>query len=91
MDRAEQRALEAFPYEGGTKGLICEQSRPIFIQGYRQAEQDLKLTWEDIKGILHIGSEYAVLLAQSGVKTKDMDKKEVYEEVLRRFKEYKTK
>lgn len=38
--RAEEAALTAYPYDGGTKGLICESSRPIFIKGYEQAEKD---------------------------------------------------
>lgn len=42
MTRAEERALEAYPYEVGVKGLICENSRQIFIQGYEQAEKDIK-------------------------------------------------
>ena len=39
--RAEQAALKAYPYEGGVKGMICENSRYIFIQGYEQAEKEL--------------------------------------------------
>lgn len=42
MTRAEERALRAYPYESGAKGLICENSRQIFIQGYEQAEKDIK-------------------------------------------------
>lgn len=41
MTRAEQAALKAYPYEGGMKGLICENSRSIFIQGYGKAEKDI--------------------------------------------------
>lgn len=41
MTRSEEAALKAYPYEGGVKGLICEQSREIFIKGYEQAEKDL--------------------------------------------------
>ena len=39
--RAKEAALKAYPYEGGVKGMICENSRQIFIQGYEQAEKDL--------------------------------------------------
>ena len=39
--RAEQEALKAYPYVGGVKGMICENSRQIFIQGYEQAEKDI--------------------------------------------------
>lgn len=39
--RAEEVALKAYPYEVGVKGLICENSRQIFIQGYEKAEKDI--------------------------------------------------
>ena len=39
--RAEAEALKTYPYEDGIKGMICENSRYIFIQGYEQAERDL--------------------------------------------------
>lgn len=39
--RAEEAALKVYPYDGGTKGWICKSSRPIFIKGYEQAEQDI--------------------------------------------------
>ena len=39
--RAEEAALKAYPYEGGVKGMICENSRQIFIQGYERAEKEL--------------------------------------------------
>lgn len=40
-NRAEARAWEAYPYEGGAKGMICSASREIFIKGYQQAVDDL--------------------------------------------------
>ena len=40
MSRAEERAKQAYPYEGGTKGMICDNSIPIYIQGYEQAIND---------------------------------------------------
>lgn len=39
--RAEERAWKIYPYETGMKGLICENSREIYIQGYEQAEKDI--------------------------------------------------
>lgn len=41
MKRSEQAARKAYPYETGVKGLICEQSRGIFIKGYEQALKDV--------------------------------------------------
>lgn len=46
MSRAEERALEAYPYD--------YPERTGFRQGYEQAEKDLALTVEDIKTILDI-------------------------------------
>ena len=44
MSRAEERALKTYPYEGGIKGLICENDRKTYIRGfddgYEQAEKD---------------------------------------------------
>ena len=66
--RAIEAAMKAYPYEGGTKGLICETSRQIYIQGYEQAEKDtieraikwLKKNWREYvwttdNGIPHFG------------------------------------
>lgn len=41
MTKAELAAYKAYPYETGTKGLICKNSRQIFIRGYKQAEKDI--------------------------------------------------
>ena len=39
--RAEEKAWKIHPYETGMKGLICENSRGIYIQSYEQAEKDI--------------------------------------------------
>lgn len=41
MTKAEEAARKAYPYDGGTKGWICKSSRPIFINGYEQSQQDI--------------------------------------------------
>ena len=60
MTRAEERALEAYPYEVGIKGLICKNSRPIFIQGYEQAEKDLG--WHSVNDYLPEVDEEVIVL-----------------------------
>lgn len=86
MTRAEQAAWKAYPYDGGTKGWICKSSRPIFIQGYEQAEKDLALTWEDMVTINTLGSEVI------GEHLFDnWSERQIYEEVLLRFREMKNK
>lgn len=58
MSRAEEAALKAYPYNGGTKGWICKSSRPIFIKGYEQAQKDLG--WISVKDKLPGPSEWVV-------------------------------
>lgn len=41
MRRAEERAKQAYPYEGGTKGIICNDAIPKYIKGYEQAIKDV--------------------------------------------------
>ena len=57
-------------------GYCKNQSYSDFLNGYHQAEKDLELTWEDIKTI-------DKLLNQC------VDYSNPYQEVLKRFKEFK--
>ena len=60
MTRAEAAALKAYRYKEGVKGLICEQSRGIFIKGYEQSEKDIG--WNSVKKSLPpMGEEVIVL------------------------------
>lgn len=63
MDKAEKRAIEAYPdatFDGYfDEWYIKEQSqvafnRARFIEGYKVAEKDLELTWEDMKTIIEL-------------------------------------
>ena len=54
-----------------------------FIDGYEQAEEDLELTWENMFDIFRLVNEVLDDFAEG--KTK----KEVGEEVLKRFKDFK--
>lgn len=58
--KAEEVAWKAYPYEGGVKGLICENSRQIFIQGYKQAEKDLG--WHSVDECLPEMDEEVIVL-----------------------------
>ena len=40
-EEIRQEAHRKYPYEGGTKGLICENSIPIFIQGAEWADKTM--------------------------------------------------
>lgn len=73
MTKAEQKALEAYPHD--------YPERTGFRQGYEQAEKDLALTWEDMLTIHEkIRAVYDIAIMAK------MDSKQIYEEVLRRFK-----
>ncbi len=40
-EEIRQEAHRKYPYVGGTKGLICEASIPIFIQGAEWADKTM--------------------------------------------------
>ena len=40
-EEIENAAKQKYPYEGGTKGTICEWSIPIFIQGAEWADKTM--------------------------------------------------
>ena len=40
-EEIRQEAHRKYPYEGGIKGMICENSIPIFIQGAEWADKTM--------------------------------------------------
>lgn len=40
-EQINQAAHQKYPYEGGIKGMICENSIPIFIQGAEWADRTM--------------------------------------------------
>lgn len=89
MDKAEKRALEAYPIEmdNVSKGFnfsveedINEYPRRIFLNGYRMAEKDLELTWEDMKTIIELDGNVGECDDFHG-------SQKYYEKVLEMFKE----
>lgn len=89
MSKAEDRALEKYPKETrDITGFVVDIGQPqylrdLYIEGYHQAEKDNELTWEDMFDIFRLVNE--VLDDYAEGKTK----KEIGEEVLKRFKERK--
>ena len=84
MDRAEQAWVD-YEYREHPKGLYYT----CFVDGYRQAEQDLALTLEDVKAIVTIADSMLTHTAWDAIDWPDEQK--YYEEVLRRFNEQKKK
>ena len=83
MSKAEDRALEKYPY-----AEICREK---YIEGYHQAEKDLELSWEDIKIILDIENDILrECNSQKELVIEAYPKGEnYYGEILKRFKEGK--
>jgi hypothetical protein len=90
MTRAEEKAIDAwaiYEYREHPKGLYHTCFVDGYKEGYKQAEKDLALTWEDIAKIDHhiinVNNEMAVDSSQ------EISRQKFYEEVLRRFNEAK--
>ena len=84
-DKANQRAFERYPDYREMDGEYVTQihKRKVFAEGYHQAEKDNELTWENMFDIFRLVNEVLDDFAEG--KTK----KEVGEEVLKRFKDFK--
>jgi hypothetical protein len=74
MSKAEKRACQ---YTGYCKN----ESYSDFLNGYKQAEKDNELTWEDIEKIC--------LIAKEVHQFRGFWSEHVYKEVLKRFKDFK--
>ena len=83
MSKAEDRYLEYFQ-DGRVRNC---SNKDAFLYGYQQAEKDLELTWKDIEKITDIWDdlhEDETMYSKTGC-----DTPEFYQEVLKRFKDYK--
>lgn len=78
---------------GNDASIIASQStfkaREYYIEGYERAEQDLALTWKNIKAIVTIADSMLTNTAWDAIDWPDEQK--YYEEVLRRFNEQREK
>ena len=100
MSKAEERALEAYPKmsrisephgeipadnETHYLGDVNTEKREAYIKGYHQAEKDLELTWEDMMAIDDLLDELLPPRRDSD----ELVLKGYYEEILKRFKNFK--
>lgn len=94
--RAEEAAMKAYPPEmiygeSTLDGKYDGNATPryYYIKGYKKAEKDLALTWQDVAKldaiILDVNNEFAVDYS------KEISRQKFYEEVLRRFNEIRKK
>lgn len=90
MSKARKAALDWLPKrkDGRKRCYQCNDDdlRSIYAKGYRKAEKDNGLTWEDIEKIDDI-----TLRLDASAESRGMSNQEFYQEVLRRFKERKEK
>lgn len=83
MSKAEDFAYQIYPQS--RKGVLYDLARNSIIQGYRQAEEDLKLTWKDIALIETISKEFIKN------NTTPMTDQDYYQEVLKQFNKKRKK
>lgn len=62
-------------------------AREQWNKGYKQAEKDLALTWEDIPKLIELTGKTYRYFVDNG--QEDVSLEELYEEVLRRFNKLK--
>lgn len=94
MSEDDKEGLEALKYIGmecdcaSVFNEVQEAKQAYFIEGYRQAEKDLELTWNDMRELHIIFTEVDVEieLGQIDIKTETLG---YYQEVLKRFKDLK--
>ena len=66
-EEINQAAHQKYPYEGGIKGMICENSIPIFIQGAEWADRTMiekAIKWMEENLSVCKGSEAPYILAK---------------------------
>lgn len=84
MSKAEEKA-----WEWASKNKLDPYSMgQAYGEGYKQAEKDLELTWEDIPKIFQISEELKTSWwFRDNEQTKLIGTQTFWEEVLKRFKE----
>lgn len=97
MNRAEKAALVAYPdvespdWDNKPKIFFSQMAfRNAYLQGYRQAEKDLVLTWEDMRTIIQMGLDMK-FVSYTKLNTLEKMEQSFYEDVLCKFNEQKGK
>ncbi len=83
MSKANEKTFEKYPVSIDETWKDCnKRPRTAYIEGYHQVEKDLELTWEDVRLL--------DLLCCKVDTSCELEEKEHYQEVLKRFKEQRT-
>ena len=92
MSKANEKVLDWLPKrkDGRKRWYRCNDDdiRSIYARGYRKAEKDLKLGWEDMRELYIIFAEVdtEIELCKTDIKSETLG---YYQEVLKRFKKLK--
>jgi hypothetical protein len=93
MSKAEglSKKYREFREECGIKDpVMLNEIEEAYYRGYNQAEKDLMLTWEEIPEILRISEQLKTSWwFRDNEQTKQIGTQVFWEEVLKRFKDYK--
>lgn len=81
MNKAEEQALKAYPREDDAWGDEWLK-REGFAEGYKQAEKDFELTWQDIQRIVKVADQ---IVDEDRGKFMAMEDEDYYKEVLARY------
>ena len=88
MKRAKEEALKAYPPQSIVANYDTINRRDAFEYGYLKAEKDNELTWKDFALIRLAFDAIEANIRLGAIKISPMTK-EYYEEVLKRFKDFK--
>lgn len=92
MSKANEKSLDWLPKrkDGRKKCYRCNDDdiRSIYARGYRKAEKDLELTWKELALIRLAFDATEADINLGNLKISPMTK-EYYQEVLKRFKDFK--
>ena len=93
MSKAEDLSKQycEFREQCGIKDpVMLDEIEEAYFEGYQQAEKDLELSWEDIPEIFRISEELKTSWwFRDNEQTKLIGTQTFWEEVLKRFKNYK--
>jgi hypothetical protein len=88
-NRIHSFALEFLERQQIVPNLFADQIIIGYKEGYQQAEKDLELTWEDMRELYVIFTEVDAEIELCKADNITAETIGYYEEVLKRFKDYK--
>jgi hypothetical protein len=95
MSKAEEKSLLEFPDPMGPGSRyddtsILREAREAYVKGYREAERDKALTWQDMRTIATLFDEMVDEDVKGDIPNEWNDE-QYYRELLRRYNNYKNR